>query len=60
MSIQKYLEEYTGTIIGGITGYVATSFYSTWVQPVLISALCAFVGLLITHFGKKILKKFKL
>jgi len=50
-------QELLGTTIGGVTGYISSSFYTTWVQPVLLSAVCALVGLLVTHFGKKVLKK---
>jgi len=48
------------TAIGGVSGYISTGFFSTWIQPVIISAVCALVGLLVSHFGKKVLKKFKL
>jgi hypothetical protein len=53
-------QEVLGTAIGGVTGFITTGFYDTWVQPVLISGLCALFGLLITHYGKKILKYWKL
>jgi hypothetical protein len=59
ISAKKYFEEYVGTVVGGVTGWLSQSVYKDWIQPILLSAACAFVGLLISHYGKKLLERFE-
>jgi len=58
--VQKHSEETAGTASAGAGGYYAAHVYDDWIRPILVSGACALVGLLITHFGKKLLKKWKL
>lgn len=54
--IQKKPEDIWGFSIGGTAGFVAHSFYGDYVKPVIISTACAVIGLLVSHYGKKLLK----
>lgn len=60
MNLKKHIEEIIGTLLGGSAGMISQSVYDDWIRPILVSAICAVIGLLITHFGKQILKKLKL
>lgn len=55
--MRKHFQELFGTAIGGITGFISGGIYQDWIQPVLLSAICALVGLIVTHYGKKLIKK---
>lgn len=59
ISAKKYIYEYIGVTVGGVTGWISQGVYKDWIQPILLSALCAFVGLLVTHYGKKALEWFE-
>lgn len=48
-------QDIIGALGSGVTGYISTVFYETWVQPIIISAVCAVIGLLITHYGRRFL-----
>lgn len=58
--VQKHSEETAGTASAGVGGFYAARVYEDWVRPILLAAVCALVGLLVTHFGKKLLKKLRL
>jgi hypothetical protein len=58
--MRKHFQELFGTAIGGVTGWLSSGVYHDWIQPVLLSAICALVGLIITHYGKKVIKRFGL
>jgi hypothetical protein len=34
--------------------------YGDWIYPMIMTLICSLLGLLVTHFGKKGLKKWKL
>lgn len=54
--MKKYYQDIFGTFIGGATGWITSGMYHDWIQPMLLAAVCAFIGLLVTHFGKKLFK----
>lgn len=58
--MRKHFQELFGTVVGGVTGWVTSGIYKDWIQPIILSAVCAVVGLLVTHYGKKILNKWGL
>lgn len=58
--MKKYVEECVGTVIGAVTGFISQPIYDDWIKPVLLTVICSVIGLLVSHFGKKILKKWKL
>ena len=55
--MKKNFDEITGTLIGGITGWITQPLYDDWIQPIMLTIICSILGLLISHFGKKLLKK---
>jgi hypothetical protein len=63
-SIKEHHNEARGAFIGGASGFISQPFFKNWVQPIMVSIICAVAGLVITHYGKKILqwidKKLKL
>jgi hypothetical protein len=54
-SVKEHQNEFRGAVIGGASGFLSHPFYKDWIQPIMISIICAVAGLLITHYGKKIL-----
>ena len=60
MTVRKHFEEVAGTIIGGVTGWITQPVYDDWVKPMILTIVCSLLGLLVSHFGKKLLKKLKL
>lgn len=52
--MKKHIQDIAGACIGGITGWISQGFYKEWIQPMILAAACAFIGLLVTHYGKKI------
>lgn len=44
----------------GTGGYVGAKLFDDWFRPIIVATLCAVIGLLVNHFGKKLLKKWKL
>lgn len=58
--IHKYSIEFLNAIGGGVIGFIGSQLYKDWVQPVLLTIICAVISLLIGHFGKKLLNKWKL
>lgn len=58
-TMKKNIDEITGTVIGGVTGWVTQPLYDDWIKPMLLTVICSIIGLLISHFGKKLLKKWK-
>lgn len=55
--IQKYTLEFYNAIGGGVLGYIGSKIFETWIQPILITAICAIISLLISHYGKRILER---
>lgn len=57
--MKKNLHEITGVIIGGITPTVSKlieqSWWTDWARPVILSGICSIIGLLIMHYGKRLL-----
>lgn len=53
--MKKNLQDIFGTLIGWVTGFISSGFYETWIQPMVISAVCALIGLIVTHYGRRIL-----
>lgn len=51
--IQKYAIEIYNAIGGGVVGFISSKVFETWIQPVLITAICAIISLLISHFGRR-------
>lgn len=60
MTMKKNIEEISGTLIGAVTGFVTQPLYDDWIKPILMTVICSIVGLLVSHFGKKLLEKWKL
>lgn len=58
--MKKNFQELFGTAIGFTTGWLSSPVYKDWIQPMILSGICALIGLLITHYGKKLLAKWKL
>lgn len=58
--MKRHFQEYLGTAIGGVTGWISQGVYKDWIQPVILSAVCALIGLLVTHYGKKLIAKWRL
>ena len=58
--MKKHFDDFMGACIGGVSGFIANGFYKDWVQPVIVSAICALIGLIVTHYGKKLLNKWKM
>ena len=52
--IEKKPHDIVGVAVGGTTGFISSAFFHDWMKPVLLSAACAFVGLVISHYGKKV------
>lgn len=55
--IQRHIEEIKYTLGGGGIGFIGSKLWMDWVQPVLITIICAVISLLIGHFGKKFLNR---
>lgn len=59
--IHKNFQEITGASIGGATPWVKSFFENTiwhdWGQPIVLSAICAFVGFIVTKWCKKLFKE---
>ena len=53
--MRKHFQDIFGTCIGWITGWITSGLYENWIQPMILAAVCAFIGLLVTHFGKRVL-----
>ena len=47
-----------GAVTGGITGFISAGFYQTWIQPMILAGVCALIGLVITHYGRRLLHSF--
>lgn len=56
--MKKHLQDIIGAITGGVTGFISSGFYETWIQPMILAAVCALIGLLITHYGRRLLNSF--
>jgi hypothetical protein len=56
--MRKHFDEIVGSTIGGTTGLVTSGFYD-WVQTIALTIVCSLIGLLVSHFGKRLLKKLK-
>ena len=57
--IQKNIEEVRYTLGGGLTGFIGSTFWKDWAQPVAVTIICAVISVLIGHFGKRFLNRKK-
>lgn len=55
--VQKNFLEIWNTFTGGAIGWAGSSLFKEWIQPVLLTIICAVISLLIGHFGKLHLEK---
>ena len=57
--MRKHFYEFTGLLIGGsvptVTKLIENEWWTDWARPVIVSAICSIVGLLIMHYGKRFL-----
>ena len=58
--ISKYTVEIYNTIGAGLVGFIGTKVFETWIQPVIITAICAVISLLISHYGRRRLERRKI
>lgn len=56
--MKKNVQDIIGSAISGIAGFISSNFYETWVQPMILAAVCALIGLVITHYGRRCLNSF--
>lgn len=54
-TVRTHSNELRGALIGGTSGFLSQPFFHDWVKPIAISIICAIAGLLIAHYGKKLL-----
>lgn len=47
--MKKHGQDIFGTILGGATGWITSGMYHDWIQPMILAAVCALIGLLVTQ-----------